>query len=196
MKKEEGTTTIPESQYRRLLRKADEATQGPEYQRRRAAHESGAKKIKEGQFGAGILEVGGDYAPLVTAGAVSALIFYIAESKTFREMEFVKQHWWVRGFAGLLLAFVLWKRGYETWAMGLVGVAMGILISDYNNRDQGKPAGDPNDAGDEAGYWVGDRWYPQRAWDEPRRLERAWNERLAGIRRAEELADRVYEPAT
>ena len=165
-----------------------------------AQHKSGAAMIKKGEVGAGILEVGGVYAPLITAGLIGVTTYYIADSKTVRDMEFVKKHWWARGLAIALLAIAAFKKEYYTWAVALAGLALSTLLEDYNRekaKDK-KDTGDPQDAGDEAGYWVGERWYPPRyRWDEPRRLEQArgrWDERLGAVRRAEELADRVYAP--
>ena len=138
-------------------------------------------------------EAGAVPAPLITAAAVGGVLYYIAENKAFREMEFVKKHWWVRGFLAALVAVGLWRKGYATWATAVASAAMAMLLADYKNRDT-KEAGDPEDAG-EAGYWIGDHWYPHHRWDEPRRLEMArerWDERLAGHRRAEQIADRVF----
>jgi len=162
-----------------------------------------AAQIEKGGIGGGILEVGGVYAPLITAGLIGVATYYIADSKTVREIEFVKKHWWARGLAILVLAVAAFKKNYYTWALGLAGLAMSILLEDYN-LDKAKDAkdtkgpGDADAAGDEAGYWIGERWYPPRyRWDEPRRLDVArgrWDERLGAVRRAEELADRVYAP--
>jgi hypothetical protein len=188
---DEDTVTVKESTWRRINKKAD-------------AHEAELKEkqnhgvalVKEGKVGAGVLEIGGAWAPLITAAAVSAGLYYISENKSFRELDFVRKHWWVRGFVAALVAIGLWKKGYVTWAMAVASSAMSILLADYKNRDEKdkKDAGDPEDAG-EAGYWIGDLWYPHYRWDEPRRLEMArerWDERLGGLRRAEQTADRVF----
>jgi hypothetical protein len=165
-----------------------------------AHHKSGAAMIKKGEVGAGILEVGGVYAPLITAGLIGVTTYYIADSKSVRGIEFVKKHWWARGLALALLAFAAFKKEYFTWSVALAGLALSTLLEDYNlDKDKNKKdAGDPDAAGDEAGYWIGERWYPPRyRWDEPRRLDRTrerWDERLGAVRRAEELADRVYTP--
>jgi len=186
--KGEDTVTVKETTWRRINKKADA------YETEiKDKTSKGVALVKEGKVGTGVLEIGGAYAPLITAGVVGGVLYYIAENKSFREMEFVKKHWWVRGFLAALVAVGLWRKGYATWATAVASAAMGMLLADYKNRDT-KEAGDPEDAG-EAGYWIGDHWYPHHRWDEPRRLEMArerWDERLAGHRRAEQIADRVF----
>ena len=208
--KQDEVVVIKQSRLERLKKQAGEKI-GEEIGERVAQHQRGVAMIKQGTaamiakggIGGGILEVGGVYAPLITAGLIGVTTYYIADSKTVRDMEFVKKHWWARGLAIVLLAIAAFKKEYFTWSVALAGLALSTLLEDYN-LDKAKDAkdtkgpGDADAAGDEAGYWIGERWYPPRyRWDEPLRLERArerWDERLGAVRRAEELADRVYAP--
>ena len=192
--KQDEVVVIKQSRLEALKEKA-----GEKIGEKVAQHQRGVAMIKKGEVGAGILEVGGVYAPLITAGLIGVATYYLVDSKTVREMEFVKKHWWARGIAVLALAIAAFKKEYYTWSLGLAGLAMSTLLEDYNldKAKDKKDAGDPADAGDEAGYWIGERWYPPRRWDEPRRLTRGrerWDERLGSVRRDEELADRVYAP--
>jgi hypothetical protein len=187
---EGDTVTVQKGYWQRTRTKAKENEKALTKQTK-----EGVDLVKQGQLGAGVIEIGGAWAPLITAGVAGGLLYYIAENKTFREMDFVKKHWWVRGFVAGLVALGLWKKGYITWATAVAGAAVGMLLADHKNRDtkEAKESSGPDEAG-EAGYWIGDRWVPHHHWDEPR-LEMArerLDERLAGPRRAEQLADRVF----
>jgi hypothetical protein len=188
--KQDEVVVIKQSRLERLKEQAGEKV---------AQHQRGVAMIREGKVGAGIVEVGGVYAPLITAGMIGVATYYITDSKSVRDIEFVKKHWWARGLAIVVLAIAAFKKEYYTWSLALAGLALSTLLQDWN-RDKAtdkKDSGDPADAGDEAGYWIGERWYPPRyRWDEPRRLiaRERWDERFGAVRRAEELADRVYAP--
>jgi hypothetical protein len=196
--KQDEVVVIKQSRLERLKEAAGEKI--AQHQRGVAMIKQGtAEMVAKGGIGAGIIEVGGVYAPLITAGLIGAATYYIANSKSVRDIEFVKKHWWARAVAIGFLAIAAFKKGYYAWALALAGLALGTALQDHNGvKDDGKPdSGDPADAGDEAGYWIGERWYPPRyRWDEPRRFiaRERWDERLGAVRRAEELADRVYAP--
>jgi hypothetical protein len=175
---------VSESQWRRWANdraKHREALRGGE--------RAGWETVKSGKVGKGALMIGGANAPVLQSIFAGAAIYAVATSKWFEDMQFLKDHWYVKPLLILGLGYLLFRRG-SPWAAAVISTGAALFVQAWKERPKdGKPA-ETHGPEDETGRWEWQAHEPRGSWQLGANGDRNWRE---GAGHA--MADRVFAGA-